>query len=216
MRTKLEESLVPLVSNLKPLFLERANRDSVIIDIKNNKDLQEELWEVFANMLLTTEIDLFNPNIHEFLNLILPHIAFNVDSIVDQLEMAKQLKEILIEYNTKFEVIQYLPACKEQEHIVHLGTPIIGSEFQVREVVKTFCEKDLHEPVGMDILSARPTKKSFYDLGIKDNKYNEIPYCEKCLGKLYEHIESENNRLVYPCTKVQDLKDRELIQVKDA
>ncbi|MFJ1106757.1 hypothetical protein [Bacillus albus] len=211
----LEESLVPLVNNLKPIFLGRANRNNVIIDIKNNKDLQEELWEVFANMVLKTEIDLFNPNIHEFFNLILPHIAFCMDSIVGQLETAKQLKKILIEYNTKFEVIQYLPAWKEQEHIVHLGTPIIGSEFQVRETVITFCEKDLHEPVGMDILSVRPTKESYYDLGIKGYKYNEVPYCEKCLEKLYEHIESRNSRLVYPCKKIQDLEDRAVIKSEE-
>ncbi|MBE7122018.1 hypothetical protein [Bacillus cereus] len=98
---QLEESLVHLVDNLKPLFLERANRDSIIIDIKNNEDLQEELWEVFANMVVTNEIDLFAPNIHEFFNLILPHFAFKVDSIVENLKMAKQLEGILIKYNYK-------------------------------------------------------------------------------------------------------------------
>ncbi|UYX56178.1 hypothetical protein M3Y14_33480 (plasmid) [Bacillus thuringiensis] len=214
MRIELEESLAPLVGNLKPLFLERANRDSVIVDIKHNKDLQEELWEVYANMVLTNEIDLFAPNIHEFFNLILPHFAFKVDSIVENLKMAKQLKGTLNKYNTNFEVKQYLPAWKGQEHIVHLGTPIIGSEFQVREIVKTFCETDLYELVGMDILLDKPTKESYYDLGIKDYKYNKIPYCKKCVEKLYEHMESINNRLVYPCIKVQDLENRELILMK--
>lgn len=82
MKCKLEDKLIPLVENLKPIFLERVKRNCVIVDIKHNKALQEELWEAFANMMLTTEIDLFNPNIHEFLNLILPHIAFNIDSLV--------------------------------------------------------------------------------------------------------------------------------------
>lgn len=181
MTIKLEESLVPLVNNLKAIFLERANRDCVIVDIKNNKDLQEELWEAFANMVLTTEIDLFNPNMHEFLNLILPHIAFNVDSLVGFEKTVNELKEILAKYNTKFEVKQYLP-WKGQNLIVHLGTPILGSEFQVREVVKTFCETNLYEPVGIDSLSFKPTKESYYDLGFYgDEKYKEIPCCEKWL-----------------------------------
>ncbi|ARJ25791.1 hypothetical protein B7492_32670 (plasmid) [Bacillus mycoides] len=212
---QLEESLVHLVDNLKPLFLERANRDSIIIDIKNNEDLQEELWEVFANMVVTNEIDLFAPNIHEFFNLILPHFAFKVDSIVENLKMAKQLEGILIKYNTNFKVKQFFSAWKEQEHIVHLGTPLIGGEFQVREVVKTFCETDLSEPLGTDSLSCKPTEGSYYDLGIKGYKYNEIPYCKKCLKKLYEHVELRDGDLIYPCEKVQDLEDRGLIQEKD-
>ncbi|PEF45135.1 hypothetical protein CON22_17780 [Bacillus cereus] len=215
MRTELEESLVPLVGNLKPLFLERANRDSVIMDIKHNKDLQEELWEVFANMVLTNEIDLFTPNIHEFFNLILPHIAFNVDSMVGQLETVKQIKEILIKYNTNFKGKQYFPVFKEQEQIVHLGTPLIGGEFQRREIVKTFCETELSEPLGTDSLSCKPTRDSYYDLGIKDYKYNKIPYCEKCLKKLYEHVEIRDGDLIYPCVKVQSLEDIGVIQVKD-
>lgn len=138
-----------------------------------------------------------------------------MDSIVSQLETAKQLEKILNDYNTKFEVIQYLPAWRGQEHIVHLGTPILGRKFQVREVVKTFCERDLYEPVGKDSLAIKPTKESYYDLGIKDYKYNKIPYCEKCLKKLHEHVEFKDEILVYSCAKIQDLKDRSIIQVTD-
>lgn len=215
MSAKLEDTLIPLVENFKPIFSERVKRDCVIVDIKHNKALQEELWEAFANMMLTTEIDLFNANIHEYLNLTLPHIAFNIDSLIGRKETVKKLKEILIKYNTKFQVRQYLPACKNQEHIVHLGTPLIGTEFQVREVLKIFCEKDIYEPVGMDSLVIKPTKKSYYDLGIKDSKYNKIPYCEKCLKKLHEHVEFKDEILVYPCSKIQDLKDRSIIQITD-
>lgn len=195
-----------LVENLESIFLERANQDSVIVDIKYNKDLQEELWIVFANMVLTNEIDLFNPNMHEFFNLILPHIAFNIDSLVGYGESVNQLKGIFTKYNTKFQVKQYLPAWHGQEPIVYLGTPILGSEFQAREVLKTFCETNLVEPFGVDTLSFKPTKESYYDIGydlkFENKKYNSVSYCEKCLEKLQEHIEFRDEILVYSCAKV--------------
>lgn len=76
---------------------------------------------------------------------------------------------------------QYFSTWKGKENIVHIGTPLIEGELQVREVVETFWEPGLFESLGIDSLSCKPIAVLYDDSEIKGYKYSEIPYCEEYL-----------------------------------